>query len=109
MITKIRLKVKGHEEKTFMAEVEQTRQGYKFTMPDGSGIEIYGNLIEKLEIEQEAYTEIQPIGETQAIRLNADAPRYKEYKYSSRSSYFYRDKVSRFCYSYSFFIKIIRT
>ncbi len=48
MITKIRLKVKGHEEKTFMAEVEQTRQGYKFTMPDGSGIEIYGNLIEKL-------------------------------------------------------------
>ena len=49
MITKIRLKVKGHEEKTFMAEVEQTRQGYKFTMPDGSGIEIYGNLIENIQ------------------------------------------------------------
>lgn len=80
MITKTRLKVKGHEEKTFMAEVEQTRKGYKFTMPDGSGAEIYGNLIEELEIEQETYTGIQPIGETQAIRLDTDAPRYKEYK-----------------------------
>lgn len=81
MIAKIRLKVRGHEEKTFMAEVEQTRQGYKFIMSDGSGMEIYGNLIEELEIEQETHTGIQPIGETQAIRLNANAPRYKEYKY----------------------------
>lgn len=81
MITKVCLKVKGQEEQVFMAEIEQTQKGYKFIMPDGSGMEIYRDFIEKIEVEQETYTGVQSLGNIQQTKLNTVAPRYKEYEY----------------------------
>jgi hypothetical protein len=77
MILKVELELINGEMYNFYAEVEAKPTGYKFTMPDGSGIEIKAELIKNVRIEGEA-DGIEVAGEIKSIIMPRCAPHYNE-------------------------------
>ena len=81
----IHLKIRNAGTYDFIGEITDTGEGYKFTMPDGNGMEIYKNLIEEIKVENET-EEISVLGEAPRWHARGDVPRYNEYE---------RDKVEK--------------
>ena len=81
----IHLKIRNAGRYDFVGEITDTGEGYKFTMPDGNGMEIYKSLIEEMKVENET-EEISVLGEAPRWHARGDVPRYNEYE---------RDKVEK--------------
>lgn len=73
----IHLKIRNAGRYDFVGEITNTGEGYKFTMPDGNGMEIYKNLIEEIKVENET-EKIPVLGETPRWHTYGDTPRYNE-------------------------------
>lgn len=48
----VSLTLKNGESKEFVAEIEVTERGYKFTNREGTSIEIYKELIQEITVEK---------------------------------------------------------
>lgn len=77
---KIYLTIRNSGSYEFVGEIEDTGRCYKFTRADGSGMEVYKNMIEELRVETDS-TGVKPLGECKYRRMYGEAPRYKEYEY----------------------------
>lgn len=55
MITKVFLELTNGRTYNIDAEIEETKMGYKITLPDGSGAEIGRDMIKKLKWKKKAH------------------------------------------------------
>lgn len=64
MITKVFLELTNGRTYNIDAEIEETKMGYKITLPDGSGAEIGRDMIKRIEMEKES-AQIMAAGEVE--------------------------------------------
>lgn len=79
-MNKIYLTVRNYRSLEFVGEVEDRGKSYKFTKADGSGMEVYKDMIEDLRIERNT-TGVKAFGESEYRRMYEEAPKYNEYEY----------------------------
>lgn len=75
MITKVFLELANGRTYNIDAEIEETKMGYKITLPDGSGAEIGRDMIKRIEVEKES-TQIMAAGEVEPHIMPKSAPHY---------------------------------
>lgn len=66
MITKVFLELTNGRTYNIDAEIEETKTGYKITLPDGNGAEIGRDMIKRIEMEKES-AQIMVAGEVVLI------------------------------------------
>lgn len=75
MITKVFLELTNGRTYNIDAEIEETKMGYKITLPDGSGAEIRRDMIKRIEMEKES-AQIIAVGEVEPHIMPKSAPHY---------------------------------
>lgn len=78
MITNVFLQLINGQEYAAQAEVEETKLGYKLTLPDGRSIEIRRDLVRNIESERESSGHIGIAGNCERITMAQNAPHYNE-------------------------------
>lgn len=75
MITKVFLELTNGRIYNIDAEIEETKMGYKITLPDGSGAEIGRDMIKRIEMEKES-AQIMAVGEVEPHIMPKSVPHY---------------------------------
>lgn len=78
MITNAFLQFINGREYVVQAEVEETKLGYKLTLPDGRSAEIRRDMVRNIELERENSGHIGIAGDCERITMVQNAPHYNE-------------------------------